>query len=147
MLALIIYVHRCYHNIIYCWEIWGNTYKNRIQPPIILNIARTKTTRTIADLVKFKSMSLMYNIYNNLMPSNIRSYFCMVHVTHDHDTRQAGHFKNVYCRTTLKSMCLSIRGPVMRNKLHTDLNNSTNVNMFNKCIKPFWLVSMQQHNL
>ena len=82
-------------------------------------------TLTIADLVQFKSMVLMYKIYNNLMPSNILSYFCMVHMSLDHDTRQAGHFKNMYCRTTLKSMCLSVRGPVMWNKLHTDLKNST----------------------
>ena len=88
----------------------------------------------------------MYNIYNNLMPSNILSYFCMVHMSHDHDTRQAGHFKNMYCRTTLKSMCLSIRGPVMWSKLHSDLKNSTTVNMFKKGIKPFWLVSIKQRN-
>ena len=50
-----------------------------------------------------KSMVLMYKIYNNLMPSDILSYCCMVHMSHDHDTRQAGHFKNMYCRTTLKS--------------------------------------------
>ena len=79
----------------------------------------------------------MYKIYNNLMPSNILSYFCMVHMSHDHDTRQAGHFKNMYCRTTLKSMCLSIRGPVMWNKLHSDLKNSTTVNMFKKRYKTF----------
>ena len=42
-----------------------------------------------------------------------------------------------YCRTTLKSMCLSIRGPVMWNKLHSDLNNSTTVNMFKKRFKTF----------
>ena len=36
-------------------------------------------TLTIADLVQFKSMVLMYKIYNNLMPSNILSYFWMVH--------------------------------------------------------------------
>ena len=53
----------------------------------------------------------------------------MIHMSHDHDTRQASHFTG---GTTLKSMCLSIRGPVMWNKL------STTVNMFNKCIKPFW---------
>ena len=79
----------------------------------------------------------MYKIYNNLMPSNILSYFCMVHMSHDHDTRQAGHFKNMYCRTTLKSMCLSIRGPAMWNKLHSDLKNSTTVNMFKKRYKTF----------
>ena len=94
-------------------------------------------TLTIADLVQFKYMVLMYKIYNNLMPSNILSYFCMVHMSHDHDTRQAGHFKNMYCRTTLKSMCLSVRGPVTWNKLHTDYKNSTSVNMFKKRYKTF----------
>ena len=76
-------------------------------------------------------------IWWSLLPSNILSYFCMVHMSHDHDTRQAGHFKNMYCRTTLKSMCLSIRGPVMWNKLHSDLKNSTTVNMFKKRYKTF----------
>ena len=108
--------------ISYCCEIWGNTYKTRVQPLYIIQKraisicnhleyrAHTKpaflklNTLTIADLVKFKSMVLMYKIYNNLMPSNILSYFCMVHMSHDHDTRQAGHFKNMYCRTSLKSM-------------------------------------------
>ena len=56
----------------------------------------------------------------------------MLHMTHDHDTRQADHFKNMYCRTTLKLMCLSIRGPVIN---YT--RNSTNVNMFKKRYKTF----------
>ena len=80
-------------------------------------------------------MVLMYKIYNNLMPSNTRSYLGMVHMSHAHDTRQAGHFKNMYCITTLKLMCLRIRGHVMWNKLHNDLKNSTTVNMFNKRYK------------
>ena len=141
--------------ISYCCEIWGNTYKTRIQPLYIIQKRAIRIcnhleyrshskpaffnlkTLTIADLVQFKSMVLMYKIYNNLMPSNILSYFCMVHMSHDHDTRQAGHFKNMYCRTTLKSMCLSVRGPVTWNKLHTDLKNSTSVNMFKKRYKTF----------
>ena len=57
-----------------------------------------------------------------------------------------GTFKNMYCRTTLKSMCLSIRGPVMWNKLHSDLKNSTTVNMFKKRYKTFLEVSMKQRN-
>ena len=109
--------------ISYCCKIWGNTYKTRIQPPSIIQKrairvcnhleyrSNTKPaslkikTLAIADLVKFNSMVLMYQIYNNSMPSNILSYLCMVHMTHDHDTRQAGHFKNMYYRTTLKNRC------------------------------------------
>ena len=63
-------------------------------------------------------------------------------MSRDHDTRQAGHFKNMYYRTTLKSMCLSIIGPVMWNKLHTDLKNCTK-----KRYKTFWFVSTQQRHL
>ena len=144
----------------------GKTYKTRIQPLSVIHKRAIRTcnhhqyrshtkpaflklnTLTIADLVKFKSMVLMYKIYNNLTPSNILSYVCMVHMTHDHDTRQAGHFKNMYCRTTLKSMCQSIIGHVMWNKLHNDVKNSTNVIMFKKKgIKPFWLVSRQRRKL
>ena len=55
-------------------------------------------------------------------------------MSHAHDTRQAGHFTNMYFRTTLTS---SVRGPVMWNKLHNDLNNSTNEDMFRKRFKTF----------
>ena len=48
-----------------------------------------------------------------------------------------GTLKICNCRTTLKSMCLSIRGPVMWNKLHSDLKNSATVNMFKKRYKTF----------
>ena len=57
-----------------------------------------------------------------------------------------GTLKNMYCRTTQTSRCLIIRGPVMWNKLHNDLKNSTSVNRFKKGINPFWLVSMLQRN-
>ena len=40
---------------------------------------------------------------------------------------------------TMKSMCLSIRGPVRWNKLHSDLKNSTTVNMFKKRYKTFFV--------
>ena len=106
--------------ISYCCEIWGNTYKARIQPlyhtkagytyicnhleyrshskPAFFNLK----TLTIADLVQFKSMVLMYKIYNNLMPSNILSYFCMVHMSHDHDTRQLSRSLLKICTVELR---------------------------------------------
>ena len=69
--------------ISYCCEIWGNTYKTRVQPLYIIQKRAIRicnhleyrahtipaflklNTLTIADLVKFKSMVLMYKIYNN----------------------------------------------------------------------------------
>ena len=90
--------------ISYCCELWVNTYNTTIQPLFIIQkqdmcicthleyrahskhaLLKLKTL-TIADPFKFKAMVLMNKIYNNLMPSNIRSYFCMVHMSHAHDT-------------------------------------------------------------
>ena len=65
-------------------------YRSHTKPAFLELKTLTITVTTIADVVKFKSMVLMYKIYNTFMPSNILSYFCMVHMTHDHDTRQAG---------------------------------------------------------
>ena len=87
--------------ITYCCEIWGNTYKNRIQPLYTLQKhamrmcgqleyrAHSKpafvkfNALTIFDMINFKSMVIMYKIYNNLMPVNILSHFEMDNTCHD----------------------------------------------------------------
>ena len=86
---------------------------------------------TIFDMINFKSMVIMYTIYNNLMPVNILSHFEMVNTCHDYNTRQENNFKNKHCMTTLKSMCISVKGPKMWNSLNKDLKNSSNLCVFN----------------
>ena len=77
--------------ISYCCEIWGNTYKTRVQ---LLSITQKRAMRicnhleyiahnkpafvklktvTIADLVKFKSMVLMCKRYDNLRANLFKS--------------------------------------------------------------------------
>ena len=72
----------------------------------------------------YKSMITMYKIYNKLMPSNIILRYEIVHTAHN--TRQAGNFK---------SMCLSVKGPSMWNKLPDDVKNCANVFVFKKKYK------------
>lgn len=134
----------------YCCEIWGNTYKNRIQPLYILQKrairiccqleyrAHSKpaffkcNALTIFDLIDLKSMVIMYKIYNRLMPNNFLSRFKVVNTTHAHNTRQENNFESKYCRTTLKAMCISIKGVNMWNCLNTNIKNCTNVIAFKK---------------
>ena len=63
---------------------------------------------TIFDMIYFKSMVIMYKIYN-LMPVNILSHFEMVNTSYDYNTHQENNFKNKYSSTTLKSMCLRVQ--------------------------------------
>ena len=138
--------------ITYCCEICGNTYKNRIRPLYTLQkhvmrmcgqleySSHSKpafvkfSTLTIFGMINFKSMIIMYNIYNNLMPLNILSYFEMVNTSHDYNIRQEN---NKYCKTTLKSMCISVKGPKMWNSLNKDLKNSSNLRAFNISYKHY----------
>ena len=67
---------RLEYNLIISYTIGIYAYNNHLEYRSHTKSAFLKlNTLTIADLVKFKSMVLMYN----LMTSNILSYLCMVH--------------------------------------------------------------------
>ena len=71
------------------------------------------------------------------MPVNILSHFEMVNTCHDYNTHQENNFKNKYCRTTLKYMCISLKGLKIWNSLNKDLKNSSNIRAFNISYKHY----------
>ena len=131
----------------------GDTYKNRIQSLYILQKRAIRicgqleyrahfkpafvkfNALTIVDLIDFKSMVIMFKIYNKLMPNNFLSRFKMVHTTHPHNTHQENNFETKYCRTTLKSMCISVQG--------ANIKHCTNVFALYVCI---YVVEMLNKN-
>ena len=76
------------------------------------------------DLVDFKSMIVTYRVAHDDMPIDIMSRFRTVRTTHQHNTRQENNFIHRFCRTTLKSKCLSVKGPVLWNNLPVQLKES-----------------------
>ena len=87
---------------------------------------------TIFYLIDLKSMVIMFKIYNKLKPNNLLSRFKMVHTTHPHNTRQENNFETNYCRTTLKSMCISVKGTNIWNCLNKNIKHCNNVLAFEK---------------
>ena len=73
----------------YCCDIWGNTYKSRIQHLITIQKRAIRIcqnadyrshsrplfyqlkTLNIHDMVNFKNMMFMYKVYNKFIPDNI----------------------------------------------------------------------------
>ena len=94
----------------YCCEVWGSTYRKRIQLLYLLRKrairicawwgyrAHIKSTflkfRTlnIMDLVDFKSMIVMYRVAHEYMPIDIMYRFRTVRTTHQHNTHQENNF-------------------------------------------------------
>ena len=143
----------------YCCDIWGNTYKSRIQPlHIILKRAirichyRSHSrplfyqlkTLNIHDMVNFKNMVFMYKVYNKLLPANIMSYFKTINTSHNHNVRMKNYnFKIKFSRTTKKSECISVKVPKIWNDIPADIKLCKSMFTFKKMYKALLLQPYQ----
>ncbi|KAK0146590.1 putative RNA-directed DNA polymerase from transposon BS [Merluccius polli] len=123
----------------YCVEVWGNTYRNNLQP---INIMQKKAIRMVNnagyhdhtnrlflnlntlkffDLVDFKTAQIIYKARHNMLPGNIQKRF----KDRDgrYDLRGELNLKQPSISTTLKSFCISVR--VYCNFLFTCLSKSS----------------------
>ena len=137
----------------YCCEIWGNNYSTNLQPLILIQkkamriIEKTSyrehtrpiffkyNTLELLDLVKLKTLLIMFKAGKNELPINILSCFQLVKVTHSHNTRQRNDFSVKYCRTKLKSFTISLVGPKLWNEISDNLKKVDNYILFKKLCK------------
>ena len=111
----------------YCSEIWGTTYITYINS---LYFIQKKVVRTmskvgrlnhtnalfvdlklikLSDLIDLKIAIIMFKVKQKVLPPNIMNYFKMIKKD-SYQTRHTQDFKQVYTRTTHKSMNISIYG-------------------------------------
>jgi hypothetical protein len=134
--------------LMYCCEIWGNNYKQRLQCLYVLQKRAIRivgnvgyrdhsapvfcmlSTLHIFDIVKYRSAVTMYMAYSNLLPLKIQSYFTFVLNTHNHSTRNNCNFTVKYRKTHLKSLSLSNAGVEIWNNLDPIIKQSINLKTF-----------------
>ena len=93
----------------YCIEIWGNTYESRLreismlQKRIIRIIGCVKLKDhtghlfkkfgilKVKDLVRFKTCIFIYNVYNNVIPENVKNQFSKNTEIHKYHTRNSSN--------------------------------------------------------
>ena len=93
----------------------------------------------LQDLVKFKTLILMFKAKQHSLPNNIRGLF-EFGTRHNYETRQKSKFKIKYCRTTQKLMCISIIGPKLWNDLEKSIQNSKDLYEFKKTCKKYMIL-------
>ena len=76
----------------------------------------------------------MYKVEFGLLPTNIISLFD-VGEDNRYETRQRGNFVQLYIRTTMRSMCLSVVGVQLWNKLSVSQKNCRSIYNFKKMLK------------
>ncbi len=85
-----------------------------------------------ADLVKFKTVQIMYRARYNLLPYNVQNIFL------DKVIRVIKVKKKPQVQTTLKIMCISLYGVTLWNALDDELQQSKNINQFKDRINKFF---------
>ena len=135
--------------IMYCAEVWGNTYATNIHCLVLLQKRVIRLTcgakrldhtnllfhnvhiLKLPDLVKLKTAIIMFKAYRYILPMNVQKLFRI------HDSRYSSRykckFKQIYIRTNLKSMCISVTGIKLWNSFDNSLISCKNVHHFKKC--------------
>ena len=145
----------------YCCEIWGNTYKSRLNNIVILQKRamrivhgvhyRDHTNRLFYeskslkffDIVALNVAIIMFKAYNVVLPQNLQSLFTRKIKADDRPTtRLLDWFERPRCRTSMKSMCISVKGVTFWNSLDKAIiEDHRTLHNFKKCIKNLFLLS------
>ncbi len=122
-------MHVLYHTlflpyIMYCAEIWGNSYSSSskclfmLQKRVIRLICGATImdhTNTLfydlhilklPDVVELKTAIIMFKAFHNVLAVNAQQVFNIILCESAYTTRQNCHFKHYYSHTTLKGMCI-----------------------------------------
>ena len=135
----------------YCSEIWGKTYKTKLNYIILIhkkviraicgiNDMRTNTSLLFykcgilkfVDLIAYKTLIVMFEVKNNLLPIGVQSLFIIN--SNSYNTRQSGKFFQKYVRTTMKSMAVSVTGVKLWNSLKTTITTIRKLVYSRKCV-------------
>ena len=138
----------------YCCGVWGINYKTCIQSLFILQKrairiclntnykCHTKPlfyqlrSLNVFDIIDLNSLVFMYKAFQNLLPTNLLSYFKKVNDSHNHNTRNNNlRFKVRYRRTSKKALSMCVKGSKMWNALSPDIKLTSNSNAFKKMLK------------
>ena len=108
--------------IMYCAEVWGNTYATNVQYLVILQkrvirllcVAKRLDHTTmlfynlhilkVPGIVELKTAIIMFKSFHNLLQLNVQQFFNIYESVYS--TRQECNFIQKYARTSLKSMCI-----------------------------------------
>ena len=133
----------------YCAEAWSNTYATNIHCLVLLQkrvirlicgAKRLDHTNLlfhnvhilkIPDVLKLKTGIIMFKAYHYILPMNVQQLF-RIHESR-YSSRHKCKLKQIYVRTNLQNMCISVTGVTLLNTLDNSMINCKKIHHFKKC--------------
>ena len=132
---LTLYYCFIYPFLIYCNNVWGNTYKTnlsklQILQNQVLRIITGSKPRCLVDPL-YKNLGIlnlseinvyltgmfMYKIYNQDVPHVFDDFFMYNYEVHDHDTRSSNYFHVPHIKSNLSAFGIKYHGVIIWNKI------------------------------
>ena len=147
----------------YCSEVWANTYKTSLNKIVVLQkrviriihrvdrlshtslLFHKMSSLNFLDIVRFKSLMVMFKAYTNGLPKTLQSYFVLNSMGENYYMRSTNKFKISYTRTSLKAKCVTVVGPKLWNELPKSITSLKTQNGFKRALKHY-LVNQYLHN-
>ena len=141
----------------YCVEVWGNTYKTKLNSirsiqkraiRLVCNVTKYEHTSPLfktvkalklLELIEYKTCIVMYHAYNSKLPHKLQSLFELGRDSSYYSTRQKHKFKVCYKRTNMKAHCITSIGTTLWNKLPNNIYENKNLYSFKSKLKHFLL--------
>ena len=129
--------------LMYCLEVWGNSYFTNLMPLFILQKRAIRIINGVAprehtglflrsgllklkDLVSLQTLLVVYKAKHCLLPHGLQTLFTVNSET----SRRNNDFKQPFAGNTLKQMCVSVSGVKRWNSLENDLKCCSNILQF-----------------
>lgn len=130
--------------LMYCLEIWGNSYFTNLAPLFILQKRALRIIHGVAprehttglflesgllklkDLVSLQTLLVVHKAKHCLLPCGLQTLFTLNSET----SRRNNDFKQPFAGNTLKQMCVSVSGVKRWNLLENDLKCCSNILQF-----------------
>lgn len=147
-----------YHSFImsylsYGIEVWGSCYKTNLLPLVRLQKRAIRIAHKVKyddhtnplflksfnlklhDLVDYKIAQIMYKASKKSLPGNIQNLFQDRDAHHKYKLRGTDKLYQPKVRTTLKSLCISVKGVILWNSLSEEAKMSKNLTQFKRVFK------------
>ena len=126
----------------YCIEVWGNTYRNNINPVFILRkvmriVCHARSldhtskmfcqldSLKIYDIIDFNTFICMYKVFHKLVPLTLQNNFSM-----SLSKKYKNNFYVMFARTRRKQFSITIKGVSLLNSLRSIIKLSSSLRMY-----------------
>ena len=102
----------------------------------------TWTFINISNKMSSHSIGLQNFNNNNLLPPSFTNFLLRTNQVHSYNTRGSNKFYIPFCQTNIRKFSIIYQGPVLFNKLCSDIRNSLSLYSFQSKIKHYFFVTL-----